>query len=451
MPDGQYQLEVQVERVDLIRNALAAARWGPVQIEAGVLQHAQELMGSAKAGIHHLHVRLRDNSGEDPAPVIASAEAFFRVASHLLVGPVTPSELVRAEQERSDAIQTELATAASRGRGGLFSVYIFCAATLIHSEHHFAGFTIYPLRNALTEESLRQAMNAFSVPRIGTEVVLDAQLAARFQQSNPAYVIGYHKIRAESHDDAILFAQNHADHLNDILGIERGHKASLFGALSKRWFRENDTKVGYYFSGYKGNFIGPMFVGQIENYIETNLPKIQSSAWARLLVSKFADATAERDAGIQHLRYWSLLELVAKKHIISDNTAVFYPNGNPIISATGRPVNTRGAQAKVYAHLLSLGARQSSEGNQSGTVHFEGCQPLTAPAGEEVVRLWEDLGAMYAVRNSVAHTGEYTPDPAAAPNSDAGRAARFYPSGSLMHRLSEHARMALFRELGAIP
>lgn len=452
VPDGQYQLEVQVERMGLIRNTLAAARWGAAQVEAGVLQHVQELMGSAETGIHFLRVRLRAISGEEEeeAPVLAGAEAVFRVSSHLLIGPVTQAEVVRAERARNNAIQAELATPVSGGRGNLFSVYVFCAATLIHGEHHFAGFTIYPLQNALTEEALRNAMNAFTMQQIGIEVMPDAGLSANFKQSSPAYVIAYHRVRATSHDDALIFAQQHADHVNDVLGVERGQKASVFGVLSMRLGRDDDIRVGYYYPGYRGNKIPPMFSGDIENYIERTLPRLQNSAWARLLFSNFADATSEFDPGIQHLRYWSLMELIAKKHIISETTQIFYPDGSPILSAKGKPVLTRGAQAKVYAHLISLGTFQSSEGDQNGTVHFEGAQPVNAPPGEEVIRLWEDLGAMYAIRNSVAHTGEYTPDATAAPNSDSGRAARFYQSGSLMQRFRDRVRIALSHELAAI-
>jgi hypothetical protein len=80
------------------------------------------------------------------------------------------------------------------------------------------------------------------------------------------------------------------------------------------------------YSGYRGNMLLPMLSEFVSLRIEKLLPKLMSSPWARLLTSNYAEATAELDHGFQYLRFWSLLELIAKAHVISDRQHVFSPN-----------------------------------------------------------------------------------------------------------------------------
>jgi hypothetical protein len=197
--------------------------------------------------------------------------------------------------------------------------------------------------------------------------------------------------------------------------------------------------------------LSPMLNESVDLQIEDLLPKLRSSSWARLLTGNYAEATAELDYGFRYLRFWSLLELIAQKHITSDQQRIVRPDGSQILWPSGQPVATRGARAKVYAHLAAVGAPASNETFADGTqVHFEGNQPAP-PGSAEIVPLWEHLGAMYGIRNSIAHTGQYIPDTAAIPGTYETYAARFYPSGSLYRNLRELARVAMYRELAAIP
>ena len=112
---------------------------------------------------------------------------------------------------------------------------------------------------------------------------------------------------------------------------------------------------------------------------------------------------------------------------------------------------TRGARAKVYAHLMAMGVPGSHASLEDGTqVYLEGDRPAPGDAAE-VISLWDQLGAMYAIRNSVAHTGEYTPISGRSVGAEEALAARLYPSLSLHQNLRELARLAMHQELAALP
>jgi hypothetical protein len=449
----QCQLEIRIARVELLRDHLAAWRSGPAEAVAGELAANIELISPVKSGLHSLslvRVRSPDGSQEVAGPEgILGLPAYFRVSSDLATGPVTEADLHSAGRAREEAIQSEMVTPAANGANSLvYSVHIFCAATLVHAEHHFKGFSIYPLQNALAEESLRRAMNAFTQRRLGITLRRDEALSAAYRQSTPAFVLTLHRVRAVSHDDAVLYALTHAEQIAIILGIERGQKPSAFGFLTQQG---PIVQHAYIYPGYRGNLLAPMLNEFVDLQIENLLPKLRSSSWARLLTGNYTEATAERDHGFQYLRFWSLLELIAAKHVTSDRQNIFRPDGSLVLWPSGQPVFTRGSRAKVYSHLTAIGTPASNETFADGTqVHFEGSQP--APAGSaEIVSLWEHLGAIYAIRNSIAHTGQFIPDAAATPGTDEARAARFYASESLYRNLRELARMAMHRELEAIP
>jgi len=445
------QLETHVLRVERIRSAVAAFRIGPAdQLKEGVAKLRLEMMRPAVPGIHVVHIRVLSPTGEEivPPAAVLGAPAYIRVSDHLAVAPVAAREIDKALRTRERAITSELRPSPDT-HGDQYEVYVFWAATLIHGEHHFEGFSVFPLQMALSEEGYRDAMNAFTQPRLGLTVPHSEELSAQYRHSTPAFVIAYHRVRAASHDDALSFAQKHAEAINVVLGVERGQKASVFGILSRKKSGAGvgDTRWGYNYPSYRGNLLAPMIAGQLEESIERLLPKIQKSPWARLLVSNYAVATAERDHGFQYLRYWSLLETIAKKNVVHDGIAIYDVNGLPITNR-GKPIVTRGARAKVYHYLTLSNVMVGHETTADGTSFvFEGSAPAHVTDGAQVITLWDDLGAMYHIRNAVTHTGEYSPDLSAAPDTDAGRAARFFPNGSLFGRLREHARAAMYREL----
>lgn len=448
------QLGIQIVQIGTLRDSLAAMVQAPAKASDGAISGTATLMEGARApGIYAINqVAITSSDGMqnliEPGS-IGGLPAYFRVSGDVGEPPLSPADIADLARKREALITTEWVTPASTAAatGTTFSVFVFCAPTLLHEVHHLKGYSIYPLTGAISEESYRQAMNAFTMPSLGVQLQPDENLSRNFRAGAPAVVIALHSVRALSPDDAIEFALNHAKQVAIVLGIGRGQKPTPFGVASRT---ESEVRHGYIFAGYRGNYISPM-LDEVEQQLESLLPKAQKSPWARLLMSDYAAATAETDHGFQYLRYWSLIELIAKHHITSDNQQIFFPTGQAVTSASGTAVLTKGAKAKVYAHLMNTGVFSGVSGSPTGqNLHFEGDQPDAGGHGNEVIALWNWLGAAYHIRNSVAHTGQYEPNMSAAPQSDAYWAARLFPHGAFFGHFRDSIKIAMFRELEQI-
>lgn len=451
---NECQLGVQIVKIGPLRETVAAMIIAPAKASHGAITGSVTLIGkNPQPGIYAInHVAIKSSDGMHSLfepEAITGLPAYFKVSGNRNELPVSQNEIEDLACQREALITTEAITSASAAAalGSHYSVFVFCAPTLLHHVHHLEGYSIYPLTGAISEESYRQAMNAFTIPSLGVSLQSDEKMSQNFRSGAPAVVIALHRVRAVSPDDAIEYAMTHAKQVAVVLGIGRGHKPSPFGVVT---YDGNEVRHGYIVSNYKGNKAWPMF-DEIESDLEHLLPKAQRSPWARLIMSDYAAATAEVDHGFQYLRYWSLIEQIAKRHITSASQNIFFPNGDLIRAKSGTPVLTKNVKAKVYAHLMSTGVIPGVSGIPTGeTLHFEGHEPNSGRHSDEVIPLWNWIGAAYNIRNSVAHTGEYQPNLSATPQSDEYWAAKLYSNGTLFGQFRDTVKMAMFHELSQI-
>lgn len=284
----------------------------------------------------------------------------------------------------------------------------------------------------------------------GFAIAHDQRIAEDYAQQTSTCAVLFHHVNAADANDALSYVTNQAEDVITIIGLDRGFKPIPFAAFV---FDGANYHGHFYYGRYTGNLLSPFSPGQAGASVEMYLPIIRKSPRARLLLETFAQATSERDYAFRHLRYWALLELIAKDVVTSDTDNIFDAHSNVINDQQGRAVTTRGAAAKVYKYLFDAGSGATSSGYHDGgtplTFHIEAQHPVQTNSGDEVFPMWSVIGALYETRNQVAHTGMFIPNVNAPAGSRLALASRFYkhPSELLFRFLKDETWLATLREL----
>ena len=168
--------------------------------------------------------------------------------------------------------------------------------------------------------------------------------------------------------------------------------------------------------GYRGNLVADFNPVSTANEIDRLLPKLQSDPFARLLVSTYGDATAEADYGFALLRFWSVLELIADRQF-AKGVKLSHPNGLPNPRPKGQPETTDSKHGRVYSLILAQGAflEHGTGGQGTYIIGGDASRPGYHPAHSSLP--WEMVRAAHAIRNAIAHEGEF--DVAKAASGDA--------------------------------
>ena len=159
--------------------------------------------------------------------------------------------------------------------------------------------------------------------------------------------MSYTTVVAVDHMDALDHCRSHANLLFQILGVDRGQMPREFARVA---FEHGSNQGWHSFETpwYRGNHISGFNPSSTANQIQRLLPKLQSDPFARLLISTYADATAETEYGFSLLRCCSVMELIADKSIANDGTPLAHPDGAPILNARGNPETTGSKHGRVY-------------------------------------------------------------------------------------------------------
>lgn len=360
------------------------------------------------------------------------------------------AELRNAYAAREALITTPMrTTAGTLLTGPVFTVVIFCMGALIHNRQHLEGLSIVPYGNGLSCEAIAGAVNEFIFPHFQQQLTDLSNAQATYSQQTPLFAVVYHKVIGTTREDAEQFCQMHTTDLCTILSVERGARPSPFASFVSG---EGSGTVRLFFEGYRGNLLAPMSPGEHAERIERDLPRLFRSRRARLLMETLAQAISERDLPFAYFRYWAALELVAKGSILQDDLPIFDAHGAQITGQNGAPVFTKGAASKVYKYLFDAGMGGANHSFSSGDLHqaisIEAHIPSVQP-GATILPMWNVVGALIEIRNSVAHTGSFIPDPLAPAGSRKALAAEFYehPTNLLFSFLRSMAEIAVLREI----
>jgi hypothetical protein len=230
-----------------------------------------------------------------------------------------------------------------------------------------------------------------------------------FAASTPVFAVAYNTVVATGAEAAPEYCRGHAERVFSILGIDRGQKPRAFAYVATQY----DTPQWWHrldFPGYRGNLLSDFNPVKTANEIERLLPRLEANPFFRLIVSTYSDATAEQDYGFALLRFWSVLELVADRKI-APGRAVLHPDGTAILNAKGNPETTNSKHGRVYAYILANGAFEESgsytEAGVQKSYHIGDAKNPNVTAATEVFTLWNIVRATYAIRNAIAHEGQF--------------------------------------------
>lgn len=312
-----------------------------------------------------------------------------------------------------------------------FKVLIFGIGCLIHNSQELNGYTIYPIRSGINYSNLNNPVNDFLSKHLNTIIPFNEKIDGEFRKSTPLFVIDYSNVRAKDNNDALTFCRTYSERIFSILGYKKGQRPSLFAYVIK----ENETTNLFYnfqFPGYKGNIISEFSPTVTANDIDKLSPILNNDPWLKLIFDSYVFALNETNVDIKYFRLWAILELIAKKEITTNDIEIVDAEDNNIQNS-GNNITTKYAVGKVYQYIYQCNFPQatcsSSILGYEYSVMFEMSTKMECPAGTEKVNLWELVNALYAIRNSTAHTGSFDINIAEEGNWKDKLAAKYYKLG----------------------
>jgi hypothetical protein len=336
--------------------------------------------------------------------------------------------------------------------GPRFRIYVFGLGCLIHQPQQLEGFAILPLGQGLSHYNMSEIVNRFLEGNGFEPLPFIEATEKAFAASTPVFVVAYAVAVASGHEAALEYCRQHAERVFSILGIDRGQKPRAFAYVATQY----DTNQWWHwfdFPGYRGNLLSDFNPVKTANEIERLLPRLEANPFLRLIVSTYSDATSEHEYGFALLRFWSVLELVAERKIAA-GMPVLHPDGTAILNVKGKPETTNSKYGRVYACILANGAFEETgsytEGGYQKSYHIGDANNPNVAATTEIFTLWDMVRATYAVRNAIAHEGQF--DLAKARTGDIYQqlAARLKSHGQLpdpLRFIMMKAQLAVLREV----
>ncbi|TIW20879.1 MAG: hypothetical protein E5V65_07280 [Mesorhizobium sp.] len=336
--------------------------------------------------------------------------------------------------------------------GSRFLVQVFAVGCLIYARQQLEGYSILPLGLGLSHRNMWEIVNGFLESEGREPIAFVDQTEQSFMASTPIFVITYEEVVAADIDAASDYCIKHSQHIFSILGLDRGQKPRAFAYVIGQYDTPN-LWHWFAFPGYQGNLLSDFNPVETSNRIERLLPRLEANPFSRLIVSTYGDATGEQEYGFALLRFWAVMELIAE-HTVAIGAAVTNPDGSPILNAKGNPETTSSKHGRVYEYILSTGLYSSTgyytEAGVQKTVFVGDLTSQSASSATEAISLWDMVRAVYAIRNSIAHEGQF--DPAKAQTGDKYQqlAARLTtrPQGpDPLQFIKSQARLAIGREV----
>lgn len=189
-------------------------------------------------------------------------------------------------------------------------------------------------------------------------------------------------IRATDATEAGELAEQETRLLCDLLAIQRNGYGSVYASVVRD--PEGFSYFRFHPPHYRGNLLGGWLSGEEPALIRDRMARLREDENLQLYVSLFRDALHETEWGYQYLRYWTVLEIMARHLRLVGQPRVDW-QGNPILNRAGKPILIQDSAKELVYELL----RGTSPG--SG--------PAPEPSWSSEIDVW------YRNRNCVAHGG----------------------------------------------
>ncbi|MFA5920657.1 MAG: hypothetical protein WC856_05135 [Methylococcaceae bacterium] len=454
---------VYLQKVERGRNIFAFAFGDMFSCIGNNLEVKRKLPQEFSCGlylINEITLRLSENGIPTKQHRVVFDPVFFVVQTTLenpLTKPTLAHMIAKAEAERHAYINHEIQTDKSRQTGSQkkrFSVLVFGEGCLLHSHQQLEGYVIIPLGLGMSHRRMHEIVNSTLLDLNLEPLRFDLEMEKRFESDTPAFLVLYQAVVAVNNNDAMDYCRSHAALVFELISLDRGQKPHEFACLvfdldsTQRWLK-------YQQPSYKG-YLNPDFDPvSTANLIERHVPKLQTNPFLQLLIKTYADATAEDNLGFALLRFWSVMELLADKYV-PKGIELKNPDGSQIVNAKGKPEKTDSKHGRVYYYISTY-----VNYNQTIGYSLEGVQkqysigPYSSHLNPEFTQLpeqfslWDMIRAGYAVRNAIAHEGQFDLTKAALGNVYDRLATKLIESGTRdPHRcIRRLAELSLKREL----
>jgi len=434
-------ISINISRIDKQRNHFVLGFGSAPDISSSIAQASKSIPDNWEEGLY-LISSINLITAETPegniriVPRKDIPDLFFWYSgtqSLELVEHELTDKINQLNDERGRFMNTELISSnvTDINKATSYKVMIFAVGCLVHSPQIMKGYTLHPLDRGYDYSHMLDAVNSFVTLKHGITLEPVESIKHSFSSSTPLFVIEYINIKAIDHIDAGKFCTLLSEKIFTILAYEKGQRPSHFASLIVD-SNSNESWQAFHFPGYRGNLVSDFNPSSTADALERILPKIDTSPWIDLLMRTYADAESEQNSNYACLKFWSILEMVAKKEVTDNNIELSYPNGDAIYDFGGNVVKTKSALGKVYKHVLDSGVPSSiiSNGENGTKLIFESYDDAEKnPNFDEkttIIKLWETMSALYEIRNSTAHSGKFDYDAAKTGNAREQLAAKLW-------------------------
>ncbi len=415
-------ISINIFRAGIARDQLALGFGSAPRLRGDALSVVQKLPDNLPTGLHRIDYAILNGNGgtvsakqhvvrfdsvwfeiRDPKDNARDAQQLIRAVEHL-------------SQQRQAYAESEILTASAQSASDNsvpYRVIIFGVGCLVHNRQQMPGYSIAPINRGLSHCYLNEIVDSTLRQLRYGPVDFDAATEQAHQQGTPTFFIEFVRVLAIGWQDALDHCVCHAELIFELLGLDRGQKPREFFRMAVNMVT-GQRHFTFLTPWYRGNLVSDFNPTSTADFIETAVPNLQSNPFLRLLLRSYAEATSESDWGIQALRYWTVLELLAERKI-KDDLTIKHPDGTDILTAKGKQMTTKNKAARVYQFIFSAGCHTCSGSANNGgkTIAYRiGGQapPANDPDGTEFIPLWDAVQAAYAIRNSVAHEGLFSLD-----------------------------------------
>lgn len=427
-------INIDFFKVDVERNNFAFGFGETPNFENLKLNIEKQLPENFREGLY-LISGLRFIFGENgdkvlPIDITNPINLFFWVSQTESISKEELADKIsELELKRHNYLHKEIQTlGVQEGKQGQqFKVLIFGVGCLLHSRQLMDGYIIYPLGHGYSYDHMLDSVNNFTEKLYNFHLSKSESIEMAFSSSTPLFAIDFQNILAFSHDDAVNHCSKFAENIFTILAYDRGQRPHSFATLVVD-IKTNEIRQAFHFPGYRGNYISDFNPSSTANTVQRLLPKIESSPWVDLIMRIYADAKTENNLNYALLKYWQILEMIAKKYVTDNNATISKPGGSPIVDSNGQPITTKFALGKVYKYTFDSKIPSSfSQSEEDGKLCFETFKKISDnpnfDSDTKVVSLWETLSSLYEIRNATAHSGEFNIDVAMVGSDKARKAA----------------------------
>lgn len=235
-------------------------------------------------------------------------------------------------------------------------------------------------------QSVDQFFDKQQLPRIKWS----EEMLRQIQRAEPATLIYFPVVRAGSIDECGKIALNEALLLNILLAAHRGSLGEIFCTA----ILQAQPSIGLLYSyglhipPYRGNLMGGEISGEEPDSIRRNMSALRNSPTIQLYLTLLGEALGERRPEFKYVRFWSLLETIAKSKRLAGQPTLSW-TGHPELNDSGQRSYITGARGEVYELLRRYLA--------------PGFSDQSFAAGLTYGKLSEQATIWYRRRNCTAH------------------------------------------------